>query len=187
MSGKLGGKRKTAAVSDVSIAAWINLRGKAAGQLPSKKAVCKKFAVGRNRASRCFALAAEAVRSPAPTTTRTYKNSGFIHALDDSGSYSASDQFVGLLQRAEICFLNGLADGTPGFLLDRSDAPDNNEGSKSLRTHRSLRRLHTHQDWTATEAFLAMPGRRAVRETAHVLFRLGLVIARIQRRKLIQY
>ena len=85
MSGRLGGKRKTAAVSDVSIAAWINLRGKAAGQLPSKKAVCKKFAVGRNRASRCFALAAEAVRSPAPTTTRTYKNSGFIHALDGSG------------------------------------------------------------------------------------------------------
>ena len=85
MNGKLGGKRKTAAVSDVSIAAWINLRSKAAGQLPSKKAVCKKFAVGRNRASRCFALAAEAVRSPAPTTTRTYKNSGFIHALDDSG------------------------------------------------------------------------------------------------------
>ena len=85
MSGKLGGKRKTAAVSDVSIAAWINLRGKAAGQLPSSNAVQKHFAVGRNRASRCLALAAEAVRSPAPTTTHTYKNSGFIHALDGSG------------------------------------------------------------------------------------------------------
>ena len=89
MSGRLGGKRKTAAVSDVSIAAWINLRGKAAEQLPSKKAVCKKFAVGRNRASRCFALAAEAVRSPAPTTTRTYKKSDITHTAPYSDRQAA--------------------------------------------------------------------------------------------------
>jgi hypothetical protein len=56
----------------------------------SKKAVCsKKFSVGRNRAGRCVSLAAEALRSPAPTTRAPCEKSGITHTAPYSDRKSA--------------------------------------------------------------------------------------------------